>query len=71
MKRSVELSKSIRQENEDCRDEDAPLDVWRLDRIENVVIRDKEGVISIEDMMGNARFRWFGDIKRSMDRMHQ
>ena len=36
----------------------------RLDRIRNEVIRSKIGVENIEDKIRDARFRWFGHIRR-------
>jgi len=40
----------------------------RLNKISNEVIRGKLGVASIEDKIRDARFRWFGHIRRrSMD----
>lgn len=39
----------------------------KLDRIRNVVIRDKVRVISMEDKSREARLRWFGHIRRSMN----
>ena len=39
----------------------------RFDKIRNQVIRGKIGVASIEDNMREARLRWFGYIRRSMD----
>lgn len=35
--------------------------------IRNEVIRGKMGVASITDKMREARLRWFGHVKRSMD----
>ena len=37
----------------------------RLDRIKNVVIRNKTGVASIEDKMKETKLRWFGRIMRN------
>lgn len=40
----------------------------RGDRIRNIVIWDKVGVIPIEDKIREAKLRWFGHIRRtSMD----
>jgi len=39
----------------------------RFDKIRNEVIRSKTGVATIEDTMREARLRWFGHIRRSMD----
>ncbi|XP_019235312.1 PREDICTED: uncharacterized protein LOC109215660 [Nicotiana attenuata] len=36
----------------------------RLDRIRNEVIRDKVGVVPLEEKMREARLRWFGHVKR-------
>ncbi|XP_070002244.1 uncharacterized protein [Nicotiana sylvestris] len=36
----------------------------RLDKIRNEVIRDKVGVAPVEAKMREARFRWFGHVKR-------
>ncbi|XP_070002242.1 uncharacterized protein [Nicotiana sylvestris] len=36
----------------------------RLDKIRNEVIRDKVGVAPVESKMREARFRWFGHVKR-------
>ena len=36
----------------------------RLDRIRNVVIRERVGVVSLEKKMRETRLRWFGHIKR-------
>ncbi|XP_070012748.1 uncharacterized protein [Nicotiana sylvestris] len=36
----------------------------RLDRIRNEVIRDKVGVAPVEAKMHEARWRWFGYVKR-------
>ena len=39
-----------------------------LDKIRNVMIKDKVGVTLIEDKMKDVRLRWFGHIRRrSMD----
>jgi len=35
-----------------------------LDRIKNVMIREKVGVAPIEDKMSETRLRWFGHTKR-------
>ena len=43
-------------------------DRTRLDKISNEVIRGKLGVTFVEDKIREARFRWFGHIRRrSMD----
>ena len=39
----------------------------KLDKIRNEVIRGKIGVASIQDKIREARLRWFGHIRRSMD----
>jgi len=39
-------------------------DYSRLDRIRNVVIREKIRVTFIEDKMRETRLRWFGHMKR-------
>jgi len=39
----------------------------RFDRIENGVIRSKIGVAPIEDKMREAKLRWFGHVRKSMD----
>ena len=36
----------------------------KLDRIKNIIIRDKVGVTSIEDKIKETRLRWFGHMKR-------
>ena len=36
----------------------------RLDRIRNVVIRERVGVAPLEDKMRESRLRWFGHVKR-------
>ncbi|XP_070005465.1 uncharacterized protein [Nicotiana sylvestris] len=36
----------------------------RLDRIRNEVIHDKVGMAPIEDKKCEARFRWFGHVRR-------
>ena len=36
----------------------------RLDRIRNVVIRERVGVAPIEDKLRETRLRWFGHVKR-------
>ena len=43
----------------------------RLDKIKNIVIRDKVGMTSIEDKKREARFRRFGHMRRrSMNGMY-
>jgi len=36
----------------------------RLDRIKNVVIRERVGVAPLEDKLRETRLRWFGHVKR-------
>jgi len=36
----------------------------RLDRIINEVIREKVGVVHIEEKLKEIRLRWFGHVKR-------
>ena len=36
----------------------------RLDRIRNVVIRERVGVAPLEDKLRETRLRWFGHVKR-------
>ena len=36
----------------------------KLDRIRNVVIREKVGVAPMEDKMRETRLRWFGHVMR-------
>jgi len=39
-------------------------DYTRLDRIRNVVIRERVGVAHIEEKLRETRLRWFGHVKR-------
>jgi len=39
----------------------------RLDRIRNVVIGERVGVVPLEDKLGETRLRWFVHVKRSVD----
>ena len=39
-------------------------DYTRLDRVRNVVIRERVGVAPLEDRMRETRLRWFGHVKR-------
>jgi len=39
-------------------------DYTKLDRIKNVVIREKVGIAPIEDKMSETRLRWFEHVKR-------
>ena len=36
----------------------------RLDRIRNVVMRERVGIAPLEDKLGETRLRWFGHVKR-------
>jgi len=36
----------------------------RLDKIKNVVIRERVGVAPLEDKLRETRLRWFGHVKR-------
>jgi len=38
----------------------------RLDRIRNMVIRERVGVAPLEDKLRETRLRWFGHVKRSV-----
>ena len=51
MVQSVAYQEVPSSEDGSCRNDDDMLDVTRLDRIRNVVIRDKVGVIPIQDKM--------------------
>ena len=35
-----------------------------MDRIRNMVVRERVGVVPLEDKMRETRLRWFGHIKR-------
>jgi len=39
-------------------------DYTRLDRIKNVVIRERVGIAPLEDKLRETRLRWFGHVKR-------
>jgi len=39
--------------------------IW--DRIKNKVIKEKVGVVLVEDKMSEARFQWFDHVKRSIN----
>lgn len=49
-----------------CANKDVTMDLWhiRKDRIRDEDIRDKVGVISVEDKMWKVRLRWFRHMKR-------
>jgi len=38
----------------------------RLDRIRNVLIRERVGVAPLEDKLRETRLRWFGHVRRSV-----
>ena len=39
----------------------------RLDRVTNVLMRERVGVAPLEEKMRETRLRWYGHVKRSVD----